>query len=116
MKRARIFVAAGVCAALGVGLGGGGGEGPIGAKGKKPPVEQKELIKDPHAGHDHDDGAVKKDETKKVAEAKVSVEARAELDKLAAAYKELKALEVAGTLSQEVVTSEQTYKEQGSFV
>ncbi len=81
----------------------------------KPKREPKELLTDPHTDHAHGDAAVKKPEAKPGAEVKVSPEARAELDKLTEAYKGLKALEVAGTLSLDAVAGDDTVRKAGTF-
>jgi peroxiredoxin len=113
MKRARLLaVVGGICLALTVGARG---EEPIEPKVK---VDRKELLTGPKDPHDHAEQPLKKPAGDGAATtpAKVSPEARAELDQVTEAYRNLKGLELAGSLSMEVVTSDGTERKQGTFV
>src|SRR6266704_3278700 len=70
-------------------------------------VEKKELLSDDHAGPDKPATKPAPAAEKKVVEVKVSPEAKGELAKVTEAYQKLASLEVAGTMSSDIVTGDE---------
>lgn len=110
MKLVRAMLVGGLV--LAVGAMGLRAEEPTPVKGG----EKKELLKDEHADHGKGDAAQPGTSMKKpVSEVKISDDARKELDAITAAYKKLTGLEVAGTLSADLLVGGQAKKQQQTF-
>ena len=110
MKLVRAMLVGGLV--LAVGAMGLRAEEPTPVKGG----DKKELLKDEHADHAKADAPQPGASMKKpVSEVKISDDARKELDAITAAYKKLTGLEVAGTLSADLLVGAQAKKQQQSF-
>ena len=110
MKISRLMLAGSLV--LAVGAMGLRAEEPARVKGG----DKKEMLRDEHADHAQPKEAAQPETVKKpVSEVKVSDEAKKELAAVTEAYKKLTGLEVAGTLSADLLVGGQAKKQQGTF-
>jgi thiol-disulfide isomerase/thioredoxin len=113
MKRGRILIAGTLGLILAAGTVAWGDK--PGTPTDKAKTDKRELLKDEHADPKPADGPDVTKPEKKVTEAKVSDDAKAVLAKVTEAYQKLTALNVAGTLTWEVVAGGAAQGERATF-